>query len=74
MNNRIKQVGKNAKGKIIFKFIKEAIFGQEANAYYYHPNGKCAGIYYKDKEEALRICRDGECASCGGKLTEHTLT
>ena len=74
MNKRIQQIGKNAQGKTIFKFLKEAIFGQEVNAYYYHPNGKCTGIYKKDLDQALTICRDGECAHCGGKLSEHTLS
>jgi hypothetical protein len=46
----------------------------EANAYYYSRNKGCTGIYYKDKEAVLRVCRDAKCASCGALVRDHTLS
>jgi hypothetical protein len=56
----------------VFKFFWD--HPMEANAYYYSRNKGCTGIYYKDKEAVLRVCRDAKCASCGALVRDHTLS
>jgi len=46
----------------------------EVNAYYYSGKKGCTGIYYKDKEEVLKITTDAKCKSCGAKVADHNLS
>ncbi|KAG4088530.1 hypothetical protein H8356DRAFT_1320801 [Neocallimastix lanati (nom. inval.)] len=46
----------------VFKFILD--HPVEANAYYYSTKQGCKGIYYKDKEAVLKVCKDPRCQSC----------
>ena len=56
----------------VFHFISEHPY--EVNANYYSTRRGCTGIYYKDKEAVLRVCRDAKCASCGALVRDHTLS
>ena len=60
--------------KTIFEFFKSAISPMEVNAYYYSGKKGCTGIYYKDKEEVLKITTDAKCKSCGAKVADHNLS
>jgi ribonucleotide reductase alpha subunit len=56
----------------VFKFILD--HPVEANAYYYSTKQGCKGIYYKDKEAVLKVCKDPRCQSCGELVRDHTLS
>ena len=56
----------------VFKFFWD--HPMEANAYYYSGRPGCKGIYYKDKEAVLRICRDAKCDACGALVRDHNLS